>query len=741
MQNQNQIVLREYQKNILKTCLEKNTLVILPTGTGKTIIAFFVILERLKQYPDKKIFFLAPTKPLTNQHYKNFIKFFPEYKERAIAITGEARPERREYLYKMAQIIFITPQTLQNDLINGKVSFYNASTIVFDEAHRAVKKYPYVFIAKKFVEQAENPKIIGLTASPGWKLERIQEVINNLFINAIEIRTGKEPDIKSYIKQIIIEKVEINLSPELEQIKKLLEDAIRIRLEKVKDLIDISKLKGKKHILEALEEIRKELAMKPKDIKIKEAVILLGEIIKIEHALELLETQTLYTFLEYMKELEEKVKISKSRSLKNVIEDIRIRKAYFLAKQLLEKGIENPKIFKLLEIIKENKDKKIIIFAQIRKTVDRIKKYLDEIGIKSEKFIGKKEMNQAEQLKILKRFSEGYFNVLIATSIGEEGIDIPKVDLVIFYEPVPSEIRYIQRRGRTGRTDIGKVIILMTKGTRDERFFWVAVTKERKMLKFIKQLKKYLKPSMIEVSPTERTDIKKKDKVEESITKFLSPQKKEENVVKKKTVPVIIADYREKDSGLVQTLAEMGVIVQLENLEVGDYIVGDLVIERKTIIDFIKSLLDKRLFNQLEKLKDKKAIIVLEGEEDLLTETGINPNYMRSVLLKIVLEYKIPIIRTKNFVDTANYIYILAKNSEEISIPTLEKKQIDLNKVKIEILKQIPGIGETLAKKLLERFKTLKNIVLAPKVELEKVIGESKAEKLKKVFEEEFKTE
>jgi len=124
------IQLREYQRNILQTCLQKNTLVILPTGMGKTIIAFFLIINQLKKFPDQKIFFLAPTKPLVNQHYQNFIQSFPEYRPESIVITGELRPERREIMYKTARIIFVTPQTLQNDIIEGRVDFYNSSTII-----------------------------------------------------------------------------------------------------------------------------------------------------------------------------------------------------------------------------------------------------------------------------------------------------------------------------------------------------------------------------------------------------------------------------------------------------------------------------------------------------------------------------------------------------------------------------------------------------------------------------------
>jgi len=731
-----QIILREYQENILKSCLNENTLVILPTGTGKTIIAFFVIIKRFEQFPDKKAFFLAPTKPLVQQHYNNFIKLFPEYRDRSIAITGDIHPERREYLYKQAKVIFVTPQTLQNDLISGRVSFYDAVTIIFDEAHRAVKKYAYTFIAKKFVEQSPNPRIIGLTASPGWNIERIQEVINNLYIKNIEIRTGYERDIKRYITPIEIEKIEVELNNEILEIRDLLEKAIEFRIEKIREIIpDFDIKKGKKDVLEWIEEIKKQIDINP-DNRLKYSLLLVSEILKIIHAIEVLETQSLYTFLEYFSSIEKDIKKSKADYM--VLEDIRIKKAIYLAKELIKNGKEHPKLFRLLDILKENKDRKIIVFAQIRKTLDKIKELLDREGIKAKKFIGKKEMGQKEQVKILREFAEGKFNILLATSIGEEGIDIPKVDIVIFYEPVPSEIRYIQRRGRTGRGEIGKVYILVTKKSIDERFYWVAITKERKMFKLIKQLKKYLKPAMVDIKPYEKNE-NKKPEIDKSIKKFLSTTDQRRSNETEIT-PTIIADYKEKDSGVLQTLAERDVIIRLENLEVGDYVIGDYIIERKTILDFISSIADGRLYEQLNKLKDKNAILILEGEEEEIFITPeLSPNYIRSLILKILLEYKVPIIRTKNFVETSNYLYLLAKNVYKRATIPQGSKEEDFDRIKENILKQIPGIGDTLAKKLLERFRNLKNIVLAKKVELSNVIGEVRAERLKRIFEEDYK--
>ncbi|BBL45381.1 DEAD/DEAH box helicase [Nanobdella aerobiophila] len=729
------IELREYQKNILDTCLKDNTLVILPTGTGKTIIAFFLIIERLKLYPDKKVYFLAPTKPLVSQHYQNFIKIFEEYKDKSILITGDINNERRSYLYKQGQIIFITPQTLQNDLISGKVIFYDSSTIIFDEAHRAVKKYSYTFIAQRFYSQNKDGRILALTASPGWNIDRIKEVMENLHIKNIEIRTGKEEDIEKYMKDIDIEKYEVDLDDKIKNIISLLNKAYYDRLYKVKELDpSIEIYKGKTDILQWITEIKKNMQYS-KDYRLRIIIILLSELLKISHAIELLETQSLGTFIDYYNQIENSIR--KSRADYNIINDIRIKKAVNLTKEYINHGLEHPKLLKLIEILKENKDKKIIVFAQIRKTLDIIKDVCLKNGIKAEKFVGKKEMNRLKQAELLKMFSENQFSVLLSTSVGEEGIDIPKVDIVIFYEPVPSEIRYIQRRGRTGRGEIGRTIILITRGTLDQRFYWVAIQKERKMFTLIKRLKKYIN---ININNNIETKMEKTEtKNNTGIIKYISNSSQE--TTKEDNTPIIIADYKEKESGVIQTLANTDILVKLDNLETGDYIIGDYIIERKNILDFINSILDGRLYNQLERLKDLNSILILEGSDDNLDlNTQITKNYLRTLILKIMFEYDIPIIRTYDFLETANYLYLLAKNYKKFpKIPEKLKKYSDLDEIKLEILKIIPGIGENLAYKLLERFKSLKNIFLAQKADLRDMIGEKKADRIKKIFEEEFK--
>ncbi len=494
------IELREYQINIANTAMKYNTLVILPTGTGKTIIAIIVAANRLTKYPESKILMLAPTRPLCAQHKKTFEKLLKIEPSKIALITGKIPAQDREYLYKISKIIIATPETIRNDLENNRLRLDDFSLLIIDEAHRCVKEYAYTYVAKVYKEQSKYPLIIGLTASPGSEKERIEEIKRNLSIEKVEIRTGKESDIAKYMKKIETYFVYVDLPNELKVAISYLNDLRNelIKWLKEKNVISDENLKKKEIV-----NLYKEFVEKSEEMNlnqyVKFAIITkIIQLIKVDYMLELLETQSSHFFLEYV----EKLKNSKKAYEKALFEDVRIRRAYEIVKQYLSLNVPHPKLVKLIEIIKKlievNKNVKIIVFANYRATVDYIYKSLQKENIKVAKLIGQakkgkdKGMTQREQIYTIRNFAEGYYNVLVCSSIGEEGLDIPKTDYAIFYEPVPSEIRFIQRRGRVGRQESGKIIILLTKGTRDEAYYWAAFHKERKMKRLMIKTKEEL---------------------------------------------------------------------------------------------------------------------------------------------------------------------------------------------------------------------------------------------------------
>src|SRR3989338_7172784 len=227
---------RLYQETILATAAQKNTLVVLPTGMGKTNIFLMLAAQRLSHYPNSKILLIGPTKPLIDQYYAVFKEFFDMPEEKMAIFTGMVSPEKREQLWKTATVIFSTPQGLENDIISRKINLEEVSLLGFDEAHRAVGNYSYVFIASQYNKLARYPRIVGMTASPGTAMEEIKEVSQNLFMEAIEVRTDNDPDVKPYVQEMDITWVPVHLPPLLKEVQKPLQDFVRSRAEKLKQM-------------------------------------------------------------------------------------------------------------------------------------------------------------------------------------------------------------------------------------------------------------------------------------------------------------------------------------------------------------------------------------------------------------------------------------------------------------------------------------------------------------------------
>jgi len=739
---------RLYQQTILDTAVKKNTLVVLPTGLGKTNIAVLLAAHRLTNYPESKILILAPTRPLCDQHVNSMQKNLEIEEEEVQLFTGMISPAKRSELWKKSKIIVSTPQGLENDIISEKISLKEVSLLVFDEAHRAVGEYSYVFIAKQYHKKAEHPKILGLTASPGSDTEKIKEVCKNLFIEEIEMRSYDDPDVQPYVKDIDVEWVKLDFPPELEQVRKFLRNAFDDKLEGIKKLgymYGNTSSYSKTAILELQKAMYARMSSGERDYGILKSISLLAEALKLQHALELIETQGVKPLWEYLSKLDEESNKTKVKAVQNLIRDLNFRSAYIKTKELLANGKEHPKIDALKKIvadeINQKQDIKIIIFNQYRDSSSKIKEVMDSMGVKAKIFVGqmkKKDtgMSQKKQKEILEEFRGGEFNCLIATSVAEEGLDIPAVDLVIFYEPIPSAIRTVQRRGRTGRQEKGRVIVLVTKKTRDEANLWVSVHKEKRMYSIIKNMQRGGSRTFGE--STEKIEQKQEEKEEQ--TKLT-----DENSPLSLANLTVFADYREKGAGIIKELAEKGVKVELSRLDVGDYLLSDRVaVEHKTVQDFVDSIIDGRLLSQLANLKKyERPLFVIEGEEDIYSQRKLHPNAIRGVLSTILVSYGIPMVQTKNFKETANLFIVIAKREADPS-----KKDFTLHSAKPltdkelqeYIISAFPGVGAILSKPILKRFKSIKHFVNAEENELREVelIGEKKAKRIKDIADKNY---
>jgi len=486
---------RLYQTKILETAKGKNTLVILPTGLGKTHISLLLSIHRLNQFPNSKIILVAPTKPLCNQHYQNFIKHMSLDKENIVLVTGLISPKKREEIYQEAKIIIATPQTIQSDIKNKRINLENISALTIDECHRSRQHFANTIISQHYVKKSNFPRILALTASPGSTKKKINEIKENLFIEAIEIRDEESKDVLPYIQKKVVQHIEVELPPKFKQIHKLVSTIYKEKLQKLKGL----------GLTKPLSIINKRDLISFQTYMFLEAkhgnraayytISLTAQAIKLSHSMELLETQGLIPFCKFLKKMESET-TKAAKAIKNSKEIIKAKKS---AEELILKNIKHPKINKLKEIAKseleKNSNSKIIVFANFRDTVKNITTELKEISKASPVIlIGQKEgITQKKQLETLKDFEQEKYNIIVTTSIGEEGLDIKGgLSIAIFFDAVPSTIRLVQRSGRVGRLEAGKIIHLITKNTRDQGYFWKSLKEKKKMKNIIKGMQNKL---------------------------------------------------------------------------------------------------------------------------------------------------------------------------------------------------------------------------------------------------------
>lgn len=481
------IEVKQYQIDIARNAVHKNTAVILPTGLGKTIIAFLVMAEVLP----KKVLFLAPTKPLVQQHYESCTQFLAVEPSAVQMLTGGISVKKRRDLFNTATIVVATPQTIDHDLRSKRYTLQDFGLVVFDEMHRAVERYAYVSIAKRC-----QCRILGLTASPGSKKKKIKKILENLKITHVESRIRDDLDVRDHIKEVHLEWITVSLDPSLRAIQKPLQELYLEKLRKLNKLGILTYKKpeylSKKDILGARVTIQKRFRNKPFVFALYNSHAVL---LHASHCLELVETQGAASFLKYVEKYMKKPK--RSRSEQMFLNHPFLQQAVALAQN--NRMLSHPKLAALYQVIKsqfdEEQDSLILVFTQYRDTIESIEAVMKDFPqVRCHRFIGQatqgvaKGMSQKEQQRIIEMFRRREINVLVATSIAEEGIDIPNVNRVVFYEPIPSEIRGIQRKGRTGRSHIGNVTILITEGTRDEAYFYAEKRREQKMQYLVREM-------------------------------------------------------------------------------------------------------------------------------------------------------------------------------------------------------------------------------------------------------------
>ncbi|MBY9009278.1 MAG: DEAD/DEAH box helicase [Candidatus Lokiarchaeota archaeon] len=520
----NRIFYRQYQNNITKRCKGRNSLIVLPTGLGKTIVGILLLSEALEKYPKSKIIILAPTRPLVSQHKASCEDFLNIDSTLITSFTGKISPEKRILLFNSSKIIVSTPQVIKNDVERGRYDLKHVSLIIFDEAHRTRGNYAYCFISTEYINTCQDPLILGLTASPGKSYLRIQQLCDHLFIENVIFKTYEDKDVKQYIYDIDMYLEFVDLPIKVIELSavwyNLFEKFLRFFIDKKLlppnkryysklDFLGISRdltlsLKFESGYLPELSEedylnalyfktdqIRD--IVKDNSLNIQSIFSYCSSCISLLHGKDLLESQNITLFLTFL----EKIEYKSDQDILSAKRIVNSEHFKFIKNNLLQNNsnvYSHPKIEKLFSIITEEtedyQNNKIIVFTQYRAMAELLKSLIEErfgSRLRVEKFIGQSTnvndlgFSQNKQIEIIKQFKEGKLDVLVATSVAEEGLDIPNVDAIIFYEPVPSEIRLIQRRGRTGRYGPGRCYLLIARQSIDVPFYKAAERKEMTM--------------------------------------------------------------------------------------------------------------------------------------------------------------------------------------------------------------------------------------------------------------------
>ncbi len=729
----NTIEYREYQVNLARIAAEEDTLIVLSTGLGKTVIAALVAAIRLDRFHDSQVLFLAPSRPLVDQQARFLRAALTLPENSVICLTGQDGPAARRDKWDTARVIVMTPQALQNDLVQGSYDLADVCLIVYDEAHRGVGNYAYTFIAGMYEKQGIHRRSLGLTASPGSDSEHIRTVCSNLRLKRVEVRDHSSPDVRPYVVGVNTDIKYVHLPSEIEVLRDMLYDLLKVYLAPLKNYgytISDPKRLGKREILDLQMQIRREIGTYTKPPRhLFTLVRNLTAALRVNSLLEFVGTQGLLPTFRYIQGIYEEVRNRRgSKGVKDLISRSEFREFEKLLQALIANGMRHPKADLLLEIVEEqlsiNPDSRILVFTRYRDTASEVAEIIDSLdAARVSRFVGQgsrsldKGFTQKKQVEVLDAFRLNEFNVLVATQVGEEGLDIPECNLVVFYDCVPSVVPFIQRKGRTGRRTPGRVVIFVAKGTHDEYYYWSVKNKLRRMSSTLREVGEI-------VEEEKQTRI---DEFEEEAAPAIErePTERASQTFRAK----LIVDTREMPTAVARELARLDVQIVGEQLQIGDYVASEEVaIERKDVGDFVQSLIDGRLFSQLTSLRAayRRPVLIIEGEQ-LLGQRAVNPAAIFGALASIAIRLQVPILWTRSPEETALLLYRIAVIEQREERRTLRTRAADSKATDAEVLEYIlsgfPGVDTVISRALLEHFGTLENVFNAEERELRKVKG------------------
>ncbi|KAF2146749.1 uncharacterized protein K452DRAFT_314977 [Aplosporella prunicola CBS 121167] len=484
-------IIRDYQYNIVHRGLFHNLLVALPTGLGKTFIAATIMLNWFRWTKDAQIVFVAPTRPLVEQQVEACLGIAGIPRRETVMLTGEVSPAIRAEEWASKRVFFMTPQTIINDLKTGYCDPKKIVLLVVDEAHRATGAYSYVEVVK-FMRRFNNSfRVLALTATPGADVETVQKVIDNMEISKVEIRTENSLDIQPFIHKRSIETKVFRNNKDMLICMDLFTRAVQPVLDRLNQqnaywARDPMKLSNYGVSQSRTKWFQSDAGRKASQPLKGMVVALFAALQGLCHGVDLLKYHSIRPFyqalIDYKNNASKKYQreISDSPHFEKLLSTLRERTAN-------PDYMGHPKLECLRQVIlnhfmdagetgppREGHDShtRIMVFAQWRDSAEEICRVLklNEPMVRPHVFVGQaatkksEGMVQKRQKEVVEQFKTGVYNTLVATSIGEEGLDIGEVDLIVCYDQGASPIRMLQRMGRTGRKRQGKIVQLHMEG-------------------------------------------------------------------------------------------------------------------------------------------------------------------------------------------------------------------------------------------------------------------------------------
>ncbi|SFC26118.1 fanconi anemia group M protein [Halobiforma haloterrestris] len=799
---------RLYQLKLAGTAADHHTLVCLPTGLGKTTVSLLVTARRLEEVGGKSLM-LAPTKPLVQQHATFYREALQIPDEEIVVFTGDVSPDDRAATWEEATVVMATPQVIENDLVGSRISLADVTHLTFDECHRATGDYAYNYIAERYHADATDPLVTGMSASPGGDEEAILEVCENLGIEEVEVMTEEDADVSEFTHETDVEWERIDLPEEVLEIRDALNEVIKERLEKLKELGVASSTQPDQSQKE-LNAMRAELQKLINNDQSEgfEGMSIHAEVMKLRQAVTLVETQSVEAVRRYFERQRNQAQSSgASKASQRLVSDPRVREAMRKAEDFDQLHPKYRKTRMLLaETLGLEDGERVIVFTESRDTAEALTEFLSE-SFEAKRFVGQGDregsdgMTQTEQQEVLDDFRAGEFEVLVSTSVAEEGLDVPEVDLVLFYEPVPTAIRSIQRKGRTGRQSEGRVVVLMAEDTRDEAYFWISRRREKEMESELRELKGMTDDLEEELDDSQRAltefeseaEVKSEGGDPDAVTGSSSgsegvgerpglqeftgkgegngddddgteradssddgPEPGEPDREVETHEPSadgegieIVADQREMDANIARDLSKREEIdVRLETLEVGDYVCSDrVVVERKSVADFVDSLVggDRSMFEQVGAMARhySRPIVIVEGE-GLYEQRDVHPNAVRGALSSLAVDFDASVLRTEGEDETTELLAVIAGREQETADREVsvhgEKQSKTLAEQQEYVVSSIAEIGPVTARSLLEEFGTVEGMMIASEEELQEAdgVGQVTAERIREVVGSEY---